>query len=702
MNETGRYKKRLSLKFTVGFLILGFFVIASGCITGYVKYTDVIEKMYNDEAYHIGYTVRESLNGDRIEDFVEQLRAAEEEELSQVSQQIQEDEEYQRIRNLLNMVRKQMNANYIYIADQKDQNGNVVSTLTYVVDADNPDDNMEPFQPGDKSSMNKSFLEDSRYIYETGNRSDNYFYSHSDFGYNTSAIVPIENSKGEVVAIIGVELAMKTLQVERIEYVLYVIILGTLLTAIVIVIFIIYLRHAVIKPIQLVTEEMDAFVYNETEVSEKLLQISTGDEIEQMARSVRQMEIDINRYIDELTTVTAEKERIGVELSIAAKIQTDMLPSIFPPFPERKEFDLYASMVTAKEVGGDFYDFFMVDEDRLALVIADVSGKGVPAALFMVISKTLLKNYAQNGLSPQEVLETVNNKLYENNHADMFVTAWIGILQISTGKMDCANAGHEYPAIYRKSGEYELLKDKHGFVLAGMENIRQHGYEIQLEPGDKLFLYTDGVPEATGPQEELFGTLRMLNALNKAAEKIPQETILAVKGEIDQFVGDCPQFDDLTMMCLQYRGTAADMGHDSVQDMQASITLPAVDENISKITEFVEQKMEAADVPKKVQLQINIAIDELFSNIAHYAYSSDIGNVTVDVHIDRSSRKVELTFHDCGVPYDPLAKEDPDVTGTAEEREIGGVGIYIVKQSMDDMFYEYRNGQNILRIQKMF
>lgn len=698
MRKTSRYKKRLSLKFTIGFLLLGFFVIASGCIVGYVKYTAVIEQMYNDEAYRIGYTVRESLNGDWIEELVTKIQTANEEELPQVSQQIQEDEEYQRIQGLLNMVRTQMRANYIYIADQTDGKGKVISTLTYLIDADNPDDELEPFQPGDKSAMNKSFLKDSEYIYETGNRSDNYFYSHSDFGYNTSAIIPIENSEEKVVAIIGVELTMKTLEAARMKYIIYVIVLGALLTAIIIVIFLIYLRYAVIKPVQLVTEEVDAFVHNETEVSKRLLQISTGDEIEQMARSVQQMEIDINRYIDKLTAVTAERERIGAELNIATKIQADMLPSIFPPFPDREEFDLYASMVPAKEVGGDFYDFFLIDEDHLALVIADVSGKGVPAALFMVISKTLLKNYAQNGLSAQEVLETVNDKLCENNHADMFVTAWIGILQISTGKMDCANAGHEYPVICRNDEKYELFKDKHGFILAGMEHIRQRGYELQLEPGDKLFLYTDGVPEATGPQEELFGTVRMLNALNVAADKTPQGMLSAVKNEIDRFVGDCPQFDDITMMWLHYKGA----DNNSARDVQSSITLPAVDKSILQVTEFVEQKLQAAEVPMKVQLQINIAIDELFSNIAHYAYSSNNGTATVELTIKRGARKVELTFRDQGIPYNPLAKKDPDVTGSAEEREIGGVGIYIVKQSMDAMRYEYKDGQNILWICKKF
>ena len=249
-----------------------------------------------------------------------------------------------------------------------------------------------------------------------------------------------------------------------------------------------------------------------------------------------------------------EKERIGAELNVATQIQADMLPRIFPAFPERPEFDIYASMTPAKEVGGDFYDFFLVDDDHLAMVIADVSGKGVPAALFMVIAKTLLKNAAQTGLPPKAVLEKVNNQLCENNQAEMFVTVWLGIYEISTGKLTAANAGHEYPAIRRSGGRFELVKDRHGFVLAGMENARYREYELELGMGDTLFLYTDGVAEATDGTNTLYGTDRMLDMLNTAPERCPEELLRDVKRDIDRFVGDAPQFDDITMLAIQRKG----------------------------------------------------------------------------------------------------------------------------------------------------
>jgi len=241
------------------------------------------------------------------------------------------------------------------------------------------------------------------------------------------------------------------------------------------------------------------------------------------------------------------------ELAMATQIQEAMLPTIFPAFPERAEFDVYASMDPAKEVGGDFYDFFLIDEDHLGLIIADVSGKGVPAALFMMISKTILQNYAKLGLSAGEILSRTNAALCSENKTDMFVTTWVGILEIPSGKMTCANAGHEYPAVCRE-GRFELLKDKHGFVLGGMDGSRYREYELQLQKGDKIFVYTDGVPEATNGENELFGTERMLGALNQNAAASPKELLAEVRRDVDAFVGSAEQFDDLTMLSMEYRG----------------------------------------------------------------------------------------------------------------------------------------------------
>lgn len=281
---------------------------------------------------------------------------------------------------------------------------------------------------------------------------------------------------------------------------------------------------------------------------------SGNDEIRSLSDQFADMILELRDYMIDLQHVTAEKERIGAELNVATKIQADMLPRKFPPFPERREFDLYATMDPAKEVGGDFYDFFMIDDDHIALVMADVSGKGVPAALFMVISKTLIKTRTLQGGLPGEILEDVNDQLCEGNEAELFVTVWLAIVELSTGKGWAANAGHEHPAIKRKDGSFELSIYKHSPAVATMEGIPFKQHEFELEPGDSIYVYTDGVAEATNTENELYGTDRMLDVLNRSDPENLEETLEAIRTDIDDFVGDAEQFDDITMLLFNYYG----------------------------------------------------------------------------------------------------------------------------------------------------
>ena len=367
-----------------------------------------------------------------------------------------------------------------------------------------------------------------------------------------------------------------------------------------------------------------------------------------------------------------------------------MLPRIFPAFPDRKEFDLYASMDPAKEVGGDFYDFFLVDDDHIALVMADVSGKGVPAALFMVIAKTLIKNRAQLGESPAEILKNVNEQLCEGNEAELFVTVWLAVIEISTGRGLAANAGHEHPVIRRADGKYELVTYRHSPAVAAMEGTKFREHPFEMYPGDRLFVYTDGVPEATNAENELFGAERMLAALNRDPDASPEELLHTVRKEIDAFVGDAPQFDDITMMSFCYNGAPR----------TKELKLEAADENLERVIAFVDGELEALECPQQTQMKIDVAVEEIFVNIAHYAYKPETGLALIRIETNSDPKRVTITFRDWGVPYDPLAKPDPDVTLPAEERQIGGLGIYMVKKSMDDMKYEYVDGQNVLTIVK--
>ncbi len=280
----------------------------------------------------------------------------------------------------------------------------------------------------------------------------------------------------------------------------------------------------------------------------------TGDEIEVLAEAFAKQSIRTSLYIDQIRNVTAEKERIGAELEVASKIQASQLPRVFPPFPVRSEFSLYASMTPAKEVGGDFYDFFLIDHDHIALVMADVSGKGVPAALFMMVARVLVKSGMQNGKNTAETLESVNNQLCEVNDQNFFVTMWAAILEISTGKGIASNAGHEHPVLRRADGSYELVVYKHSVAVGTMEGIKFEQHEFHLNPGDSIFVYTDGVAEATNSDKELFGTDRVLEALNREPDAQPERVLSNVMDDINHFVAGAEQFDDITMLCLRYNG----------------------------------------------------------------------------------------------------------------------------------------------------
>ena len=351
----------------------------------------------------------------------------------------------------------------------------------------------------------------------------------------------------------------RAVRMETIFLVMYIILLAAV-TAAIIKLSVRNINTMIVDPINRLSDAALDYIddANDTSRDEKhfdKLNIQTGDEIENLSLSMKRMEEDLGHYIENLTQVTADRERIRTELTLANRIQAAMMPHIFPPFPDRKEIELYGIMDPAKEVGGDFYDFFLIDDDHLGLVIADVSGKGVPGALFMMISKIIIQSCAMLDKSPAEILTKTNEAICSNNQEEMFVTAWVGILELSTGKLMAANGGHEYPVIKKPGGEFEMMKDRHGLVLGAMNDMKYHEYEIDMEPGSCLFVYTDGVPEATDANEELFGYKRMLAALNSDPDTEPESVLKRVRKGVDDFVLDAEQFDDLTMLCVKYIGT---------------------------------------------------------------------------------------------------------------------------------------------------
>ena len=589
---------------------------------------------------------------------------------------------YASILDVLTEIKQSNDVLSIYVCYMDEKSGKAV----YILDASDPDNACLPGDCDDIESGNLQLMNDGIYDFPA------YITNYEQYGWLCSAAAAIHAENGEVIANAYVDISMNNVMKDRYEFLTRLLLILAAATIALIILLVLIITKTVVRPINKLAQATGDFV-SEKEKDRKSrstisqLEIKTGDEIENLSYSIKKMEQDINTYINDLSRVTAEKERIGAELNVATQIQASMLPCIFPAFPGRKEFDIYATMTPAKEVGGDFYDFFLVDDDHLALVMADVSGKGVPAALFMVIAKTLIKNAAQTGLSPKAVLEKVNNQLCENNEAEMFVTVWFGVYEISTGKLIAANAGHEYPAVKRAGGKFELLKDKHGFVLAGFEGARYREYVLDLKAGDTIFVYTDGVTEATDTDNVLYGTDRMLSALNGTEDAIPEKLLQKVKADIDDFKGDAPQFDDITMLALKVKSIKAD-------SMKRISIAPSL-ESIDKVTAFLEQCLKNQGAPVKAISQINIAADEIFSNIARYS-----GATTVSVGCETKNNQAIVRFADNGRPYDPTEKADPDITLSAEQRDIGGLGIFMVKKTMDEIVYEYEDGFNILTIKK--
>ncbi|MBE5922881.1 MAG: hypothetical protein E7271_00245 [Lachnospiraceae bacterium] len=523
---------------------------------------DTIIHLYTDQGYKVAQTAVDFFTDEEIERYADLADRyikgeVEREELDAVSQEPRYVEVKQLIRNL----RKEMDANDIFICvydvdmlknyDQELDEKGEWTPIYYIMDCYHTEE--EDFMFGDASAVVLEYLDTLIKSNDAGKRPSEFIVTDTQFGHNTTAILPIiVNDK--TIAFCYVETPMKILESNKKMFVTQLGILTAVVTVILLIISIFLIVRLMIRHIVYVAQEADRFTSDNSVITHKLSEIKTHDEIQVLAENLLKLEIGINEYIDNLTKVTAEKERIGAELNVATQIQADMLPRIFPAFPERKEFDLYASMDPAKEVGGDFYDFFLIDDDHIGLVMADVSGKGVPAALFMVIAKTLIKNRAQIGGSPSEVLAYANEQLCEGNDAELFVTVWLGIIQISTGKGLAANAGHEHPVIRRAGGEYELVKYRHSPAVATMEGIKFREHEFELNPGDSLYVYTDGVPEATNSNEEMYGTDRMLAALNRNPDASPEEALKTVKDDISEFVGEAPQFDDITMLGFSYFG----------------------------------------------------------------------------------------------------------------------------------------------------
>ncbi len=429
----------------------------------------------------------------------------------------------------------------------------------------------------------------------------------------------------------------------------------------------------------------ELIIKNIQKINLSLAQITNGNlDVKVEVRSNEEfasLSDDINSTVTTLKSYIAEAAaRVDKELEFAKQIQYSSLPTAFP---ERHEFELYAKMVTAKEVGGDFYDFYMINDHAVAFLIADVSGKGIPAAMFMMKAKAIIKGLAESGLEPDEIFTKANAALCENNEAGMFVTAWLGILDLSTGLLKFANAGHNPPLICKANKTFEYLKARSGMILAGMEGLRYHKNEMQLSPGDRIYLYTDGVTEATTTDNVLYGEQRLLDFVNSVGDLSPKELCERIEEDVTLFAGEAPQFDDITMLGLTYRCAFGEYMISVIPD----------DKSRTAVELFAEQIAVKLLVVPKIANKIHIIFDELYTNIVSYSKAT-----SATISYDITDEKLHLTFSDNGIAYDPLGVSEPDITLSAEERQIGGLGIFIVKKMAESMEYTREDGRNVLRI----
>ncbi len=469
---------------------------------------------------------------------------------------------------------------------------------------------------------------------------------------------------------------------------------GIMLLSVLLVFYSMYrlLNHLISKPVVYLSKKAIEIGAGNLDVQ---VELHTRDEFTTLADSFNKMTQDIKDYTQNIKSITAEKERISTELDIARDIQSSMIPSIFPPFPDRSEFDIYASMIPAKAVGGDFYDFFFIDKDHLAIVIADVSDKGVPAALFMMIAKTLIKNYAQLNLSPGQIFEKTNLQLCENNDLNMFVTAFLGILNISNGEFVYANAGHNPPLIKRHNESFKPLEVQPFFVLGGVPVVEYREGKINLGENDTIFMYTDGVTDAENPQSQFFGIEKLIETLNNSTYTNMQDLIGEINYIVNSFAAGEPQSDDMTMLAMHYcKKTGAYITTEKTFDADVKY--------LPEVMGFVSQELE--NIPKnispKIITQLELSVEEIFANIVSYAYQeNDKGKIKIQI-LTLEEDDVAIRISDSGIPYNPLDTDAPDTSLNLYDRKVGGLGIFIAKQNTDILQYDYINGQNILTLIK--
>ena len=523
-------RKKLTAKAILGLIFVLAFIVVFVCIGITWRYINDFDDSHYGTAFTLTHTASEYIDGEKVIGYYENRET---------------DDYYVQVQESLELLRSEGDLNRMYVFVPLE---NEIVTIWSTDSDGNALGVRQVFEGEFKKCAMGSFSDDSE--------QNVYFNEQNDNKLVVTSFSPIRDKGGKPIALVASEFQGENIIIKIAEFNLAT--LGIVLVSGIIPILIFYrkTKKGVLMPIKRLNTAAKQMVGDLESEKPVLPDIHTNDEIEELSDSFGQMNRELRDYIGQLRLATAEKERIGAELNMAKDIQAAQLPSAFPAFPDRKDFDVYASMTPAKEVGGDFYDFFLVDDDHLAMVIADVSGKGIPASLFMMISKILIKNRLKAGDSPSAALEKVNNQLIETNNIKpkQFVTVWLAVLQLSSGKGKAANAGHEHPVLKRADGEYEFVEYRHSPPVSLIRGLRYREHDFEMQSGDRLFVYTDGVAEAMNSEHELFGTDRLLAVLNSDQNASPRQVLENVTNGINAFVGDAEQFDDITMLGFAYYG----------------------------------------------------------------------------------------------------------------------------------------------------
>ncbi len=534
-SKGARKRSTISRRAIMAMTLFSLFLLAGVMGVANYLYVKVKTEDATDVSYAYAKAASRFIDGDRVGYYAATGRT---------------DEYYHEVDRYLSSLLKTSGLEYFYV---------VVPTRDGAVYVWDPmsDSGVSQYEPGHKVAYPEGYgYEDYKRVF-SGKPEEICYYITDEAGEKTmNALYPVYDSEGQSAALVGVSINAGSFAHDLRAFMLAI---AAAIAAIVVMFALFlyfYTRYHIIEPLSILnrsTREVVSTIGSDTDIS---YDIHTGDEIEDLAKSFMSMRQELNDYLKALSRATAEKERIKTELNVATSIQSSMLPKLKSGFKGRTDFKICASMTTAKEVGGDFYDAFLIDDEHLAIVIADVSGKGVPAALFMVISKTLIKMRSQlsRSLSTSRVFAAVNQQLLEGNEASMFVTAYLALIDLKTGIAHASNAGHEHPVLRRAGGEFKLVEYQHSPPLGCLEGLEFEEHEFRLDPGDTFFVYTDGVAEACNEKGELYGTAGLVKALNATDISEPESILAAVHGDLKKFVGSAEQFDDITMLAFKYCG----------------------------------------------------------------------------------------------------------------------------------------------------